>query len=78
MSATRPLADRTKVIHVLHLSRRSLMIREEVTAIRIEVQLVRLRRLAMLSTSAFERLDATLSRALREMIIDDDRPNSSH
>jgi hypothetical protein len=27
-----PLADRTKVIRVLHLSRRSLMIREEVTA----------------------------------------------
>jgi hypothetical protein len=26
------LADRTKVIRVLHLSRRSLMIREEVTA----------------------------------------------
>jgi hypothetical protein len=55
---------------------RSELIREEVTAIRIELQLVRLRRLAIDSASAFERADAALLRKLRELI-DGDRPNST-
>jgi hypothetical protein len=47
---------------------RSELVAKEVAAIKVELEMVKLRRLATASASAFERADAALSRELRAMI----------
>jgi hypothetical protein len=57
------------------MTTRAEKIREEVTAIRIEVRMVELRRLALESAAAYEFADAALRRELRELI--DNEPDGT-
>jgi hypothetical protein len=55
------------------MTTRNELIRREVTAIRIELRLVQLRRLAAATADAYDRANSALRNALADMI-DDEKP----